>query len=104
MSFMSLKIYRKGALYSGECHKCGATHFVHEWISDDPNEERDAMQAGKLRCNECLNGTIDPDTFMECRPSYAARYSADGYMDCTEWHFDTNKRRLKKELRDMYGD
>lgn len=102
MSFMSLKIYSKGTLYSADCAKCGATQYAHEWVSDDPNGDRDAMQAGKYRCNDC-GGSTDPETFHEHKRSYAGRYSADGYMDCTDWRFDTNKRRLARELRDMYG-
>ncbi|HEV2178363.1 MAG TPA: hypothetical protein VGU20_31195 [Stellaceae bacterium] len=103
MSFMQMLIYEKGALYAADCGKCGATHYAHEWTTDAFNDERDAMQAGTLRCNEC-GGSIDASTFITCKRSYAGRYSAPGYMDCTDWHYDANLRRLKKELRDMYGD
>ena len=72
-------------------------------LADDFNGERDAMQDGTLRCPEC-SGTIDADTFLECGRQYAGRYSADGYMDCTDWHYDTNKRRLERDLREMYGN
>jgi hypothetical protein len=41
---------------------------------------------------------------MDCGKQYAGRYSANGYMDCTDWHYDANKRRLERELRSMYGD
>ena len=104
MSFMELYIYDKGATYSADCAKCGTTQFTHEWVYDDHNERRDAMQNGTLQCNDCCSGTVDPDTFMSCGRHYAGRYSANGYMDCTDWSFDTNKRRLERELRDMYGD
>lgn len=103
MSFMELYIYKKGALYAGDCSKCGITHYAHEWITDDNNGERDAMQDGTLRCNEC-GGRIDPDTFMDCGRQYAGRYSADGYTDCTSWSFSKNKRTLARELREMYGN
>jgi NAD-dependent SIR2 family protein deacetylase len=100
---MELQIYQKGALYSCDCAKCGATIYTHEWITPDHNETRDAMQAGTARCNDC-GGKADPETFHDCGRQYAGRYSAPGYMDCTDWSFDTNKRRLARDLRAMYGD
>jgi hypothetical protein len=103
MSFMELQIYRKGRVYSADCSKCGMTHYIHEWITDAFNDDRDAMQAGNARCPEC-SGTLDKDTFRDCGRQYAGRYSAPGYMDCTDWSFSPNKRTLEKELRDMYGD
>ena len=103
MAFMEMYIYKKGRLYAADCAKCGMTHYAHEWITEDFNGERDAMQAGALRCNEC-GGAIDNDTFTDCGRQYAGRYSANGYMDCTDWSFDTNKRRLERELKEMYGE
>lgn len=104
MSFMQLQIYQKGALYSADCRKCGATMFTHEWATDDHNERRDAMVQGTLRCDQCGTGTVDPETFCKSpRPQYAGRYSAPGYLDATEWTYDANKRRLTKTLNDMYG-
>lgn len=105
MSFMQLEVTQKGQLYSCECAKCGATMYVHEWATWDCNADRDAMQAGTLRCSECRIGTADPETFHEHkRKHYAARYSAPGYLDCTEWTFGTNRRALVREVREMYGD
>jgi NAD-dependent SIR2 family protein deacetylase len=104
MSFMQMFIYRKGALYSADCRKCGMTNYTHEWVRDDHNERRDALENGTARCDEC-GGPIDATTFYKApRPMYAGRYSAPGYLDCTDWSYDANKRRLEKELRDMYGD
>lgn len=104
MALMELEIIRKGALYTCECAKCGATLYTHEWINDDHNDRRDAMEAGTLRCDEC-DGRADPDSFYAWPTrQYAGRYSAPGYMDCTDWHYDANKRRLARTLRDMYGD
>lgn len=103
MAFMTMHVYEKGALYCADCAKCGMTLYTHEWVNDDHNGRRDAMEEGTLRCDEC-SGLADPDTFRSCGKQYAGRYSADGYMDCTSWHFDTNRRRLERELRDMYGE
>lgn len=104
MSFMKPYLHAKGTLYSADCDCCGCTMFAHEWASPDFNEDRDAMQNGTARCPECSIGHADPDTFMRLRDSYAARYSAAGYMDCTDWHYGTNERALLREIRDFYGE
>ena len=104
MTFMQMQIYRKGALYCADCAKCGATNFTHEWFHADHNERRDAMQNGTLRCDECATGLVDPETFTECKRSYAGWYSAPGYLDCTSVSYGTNRRTLERELRDMYGE
>lgn len=104
MAFMEIEIIRKGATYCCECAKCGATLYTQEWAFDEHNERRDAMEAGALLCDYCAVGRADAATFARLRDQYAGRYSAAGYLDCTEWEFDTNKRRLGRTLRDMYGD
>lgn len=102
MAFMELDVTSKGATYSCECAKCGSTLYTHEWADFDHNDRRDAMAEGKLRCDHC-NGRADPATFHYCGRQYAARYSAPGYLDCTDWSYDSNKRRLEREVRSMYG-
>jgi len=102
---MELEITVKGHLYSAECKRCGATLYTHEWAYVDHNERRDAMQAGTLACYECRVGRADPDTFQFLGKSwYAGRYSMPGYLDCTDWHYDRNLKRLERNLRDFYGD
>ena len=103
MAFMEMDIVRKGATYCCECNKCGCTMYTHEWVDDDHNARRDAMQAGSLRCDECT-GRADSATFTKLPDQYAGRYSAPGYLDCTAWEFDTNKRGLERSLREMYGE
>lgn len=101
--FMQLELTAKGALYSAECATCGATLYTHEWAHVDHNERRDAMQSGTLRCDECCTGRADPETFSKApRATYAGRYSAPGYLDCTEWNYGANRRALVRELRDLY--
>jgi hypothetical protein len=113
MSHMELFTTQKGALYSCECAKCGATLYSHEWAHVDHNERRDAMENGTLPCDQC-NGRADPETFGQCKPGgyniggnlrkwYACRYSAPGYLDCTDWSYGTNRRKLEKEVRDFYN-
>lgn len=105
MSFMELQVTQKGVLYTADCCKCGCSMFSHEWATWNHNERRDAMQAGTALCEECMVGTADPDTFRKHgRKHYAARYSAPGYMDRTDWNYGTNRRALVREMRDMYGE
>lgn len=104
MAFMELEMCGKGKTYCCECAKCGATLYTHEWAYMDHNERRDAMQNGTLRCDHCASGTADAATFEQMRDCYAGRYSASGYLDCTDWEFDANKRRLKQTLREFYGE
>ena len=102
MAFMELQITQKGFLATADCAKCGATLYAHEWASWDCNGDRDALENGTYVCQEC-GGRADPDTYSEGKGYYAARYSAPGYMDCTEWAYGKNKRELIREVRDMYG-
>jgi hypothetical protein len=100
--FMVLEMTRKGAHYTAECNRCSATMHVHEFATWDNNNERDGLEDGSLTCPECMNGKADPETFRQERNCYAARFSAPGFMDCTEWTFGTNKRTLEREVRDLY--
>jgi len=102
---MQLEVTRKGALYLADCDHCGNTLATHEWADWDHNDRRDAMEAGTLRCNECSRGKAAPDTFHQAKGTwYAARYTMPGYLDCTLWHYDTNRRRLERDVRDTYGE
>lgn len=103
MTFMRIELTRKGALYCADCAKCGATLYSHEWAHGYNNDDRDALADGTYRCGEC-SGRADPETFMDCGKQYAARYSAPGYLDCTEWTFGRNRRDLIREVRSMYGE
>ena len=101
---MEMQITQKGAYYTADCARCGSTIQCHEWSTCNNNDMRDAMQQGLACCGIC-GGNADPDTFAEHKPRrgwYAGRYSMPGYLDCTEWHYDTNYRRLVATLRDYY--
>ena len=100
---MQFEITSKGALYCADCARCGATVFTHEWADFDHNERRDMMQDGSLACDEC-GRAVDPETFTDCGRQYAARFHMPGFLDCTEWHYGKNKRDLKSEVCEMYGD
>lgn len=101
---MEMQVTQKGALYCADCARCGASLYVHEWATWDNNNDRDALKAGTYACDHCATGTADPETFTYCGRQYAARYSMPGYLDCTDWSFGPNKRRLIRETRDMYGE
>ena len=100
MAFMEFQIIRKGRLASCDCAKCGQTNYWHEWVHDGQAEDLKTS-----RCQEC-GGEMDADTFWESRSRnyYAARFSAPGYMDCTEWDYGKNARKLEREVKDMYGE
>lgn len=103
MAFMELRLFNKGALYSCVCARCDETLYTHEWFHIDHNQRRDAMEAGTLGCDECFTGRPAADTFQREPDSYAGWYSADGYWDHTPIQYDTNRRRLERELRARYG-
>ena len=100
MSFMEMYIYDKGPTYTAECDNCGATIWAHP----DTGATRGELQSGAVRCDQCASGHADPETVKFAGTLYAGRYSANGYMDCTDWHYGSNLRELKKELRDLYGE
>jgi hypothetical protein len=102
MSFMSLYMTQKGSLYSCDCAKCGATLYSHEWVDDVVRNQRSEWVG--VNCDQCAIGRADPETFQYHGKQYAARYSANGYMDCTEWTYGANKRTLAREVNDMYGE
>lgn len=99
MSFMDIYIYNKAPTYAADCGKCGASIYAHPDTGCTEQELRD----GTAECGQCT-GHADPVTVSYCGKLYAGRYSANGYMDCTDWSYDANLRNLKRELRAMYGD
>lgn len=100
MSFMSMYIYDKAPTYTAECEGCGATLYAHP----DTGCSEDDLRSGAAQCDQCVDGHADPETVRYAGKLYAGRYSANGYMDCTDWHYGSNLRELKKELRDIYGE
>lgn len=100
MAFMECEIYPKGALYACDCQNCGSTTYWHEWVSEGSSDELHAE-----RCAECFKQlSNDPKDVTYCGRQYAGRYSAPGYLDCTEWQYSPNKKTLKQELDSIYGE
>jgi hypothetical protein len=50
------------------------------------------------------NVSGDDITSVELIDCWYGRYSADGYMDCTDWHWGTSEAEVRDELENMYGD
>jgi hypothetical protein len=72
--------------------------ILYDWNSPDVDDL--AQQVGRKVTLGDIYGVLESVTWHK---GYVGRYSADGYLDCTPWEFDTNKRRLAKTLRDLYG-
>lgn len=72
-----------------------------EYALDD--EETSAEQKAWARSvRDYCEGTPTAFTY---RPNvWYGRYSAPGYMDCTDYSWSNNRRELERELRSMYGD
>jgi len=41
---------------------------------------------------------------IEYVKGWIGRYHMPGYLDSSDWNFDTNKRELIKQLKDYYGN
>lgn len=100
MAFMELQVMQRGRLASVECSKCGIDIFWHEMVNEGQAEDLKSA-----RCPDC-GGKTDPETLWVSRSRnwYAGRYSAPGYLDCTDWHYSKNERKLIKELKDAYDE
>lgn len=54
---------------------------------------------------EDVRETYDPRDVTEVGiRGFFGRYSAPGYLDCTEWDFDASESKLLARLNEMYGD
>jgi hypothetical protein len=95
MSFMEMQILSKAETVTFDCAKCGHTKYFHP--------ETMPFALDEMKCSQCVSGDFDVTTRTSVGKMYAGRYSAAGYMDCTDWSYNANLRKLEKELRDMYG-
>lgn len=77
----------------------GASVVLYDW--DAPAIDRLRTQIGEKMMLEEQFGTLNSVEYVR---GYFGRYSAPGYLDCTDWMYDTNKRRLEKDMRAMYDD
>lgn len=77
-----------------------ASLLEHQCIPLDDEFSEDANGACFDLQTYC-EGTIQS---IEVIYGYFGRYSADGYMDCTPWSFDTDADTLAAELNEYYGE
>lgn len=96
---LKIQVTQKGALYSSECDKCGATIWSHEWATYEHNEFRDAMEQGTAHCPEC-SGKSNPSTFSYVGDYYAARYAVSDDI-AAAWFYGKNERALIRSVREF---
>lgn len=111
MAFMELEVLPRARVFEVD------TKEGIFWIPNDCVSPHPALKEGECiqpddEIGEALVPILGPylmggpDSIQEIcvRFGYLGRYQAPGYMDATEWSFDTNYRTLVRDLRDMYGD
>lgn len=62
----------------------------------DPGPEADAVALVSKYMESC---SPLAEVRVSAKPVWVGRMSAPGYLDCTAWEHDTNKRRLLASLR-----
>ncbi len=67
--------------------------------SIDDDSEHFAAAVKQLR-DYIENGAVYE---IEARAMWGARYTAPGYMDCTEWTMGETEEEAVKELKEIYG-
>lgn len=53
---------------------------------------------------DCPNLRPQDITEIESRRCWGARFSAPGYMDCTDWTLADTQEEAENECRELYGD
>lgn len=92
MSFMQMEIY-KDRVFEVE-NSWHETYYVPESVCGNLPQNPEDFK-------DYVIGTPVKVTLLTER--WVGRMSAPGYMDCTDWYCDTNKRNLIRTLRDNYG-
>lgn len=91
--------------------------LYHGWYYEvDTTDGLYFVPADVVGCNnmdECtwrelrdfVDASTDPESWtISVKRGYLGRYTASGYMDATDWMPGTNKHKLLRELKEMYGD
>ena len=110
MSFMKPYIY--GPQFGWRVETDNGTEYLpddvygipqgwHSTVGQVWTDEQAEFETVADHMQEFCEGTIQT---IEVIYGYFGRYSADGYMDCTPWHFDTDEQSLRAELDEHYGD
>lgn len=60
-----------------------------------PSDTQDGEDVSMCRPEMVMGNVV---TVERLESGYLGRRSAPGYLDCTDWEYDTNKRRLESSL------
>ena len=69
------------------------------WIDADSPNWPAVVIALQPYCSQ-----IDGNGQIECVEKWGCRYSANGYMDCTEWVLADTEAQAIAECKELYGD
>lgn len=97
MSFMEMDVFKGDGWIA---RTDNGDVCIPDWNAPDVDALRGKI-GEKVWIGE-LCGTLERIDYV--KSAWWGRYTAPGYLDCTEWNMDTNRRRLEKTLRDYYGD
>jgi hypothetical protein len=89
MGFMERFVYgpMDGFIVETEC----GTEYVPGFVESDPEKLDQFFNGFKIHSVEKVHG-------------YFGRYSAPGYLDCTDWLFGHTADEVAHDLDDLYGD
>ena len=78
-----------------------ATKKKYWWIVEKSGETSvfPADYFTKQEAEKETFGKGEPET--KKKKAYGIRWSAPGYLDCTDWELYTNKREAKRRIREM---
>ena len=79
-------------------------HTVHR---DDDNVTAAEWRAIVVLLRDYIDVTHSPMQdvqSVECVEMWGARYSADGFLDCTDWVLGETEEEAEEECRAVYGD
>ena len=91
MGFMQRYVYND-AYYLVESEHCDCGLVPADLVGENPSLE-DFADYVEFR----------PASF-ERKEGWFGRYSANGYLDCTDWHWADTREALIEELDAYYGD
>jgi hypothetical protein len=97
MSFMQLQIHKgDGWIIRTD----NGDMPIPDW--DAPDVDALRQKIGEKVCIGDFCGYLESVDYI--KRGWWARMSAPGYLDCSPWEFDTSERRIRRTMRDLYGD
>ena len=102
MGFMEMQVFKGDGW---EVETDNGSVASPDWDAPDLDEIRAAIGTEKrIFLGDLGACEIHSVTYLSAKTTWWGRYSAPGYLDCTDWNHDTSRRRLERDLRAMYGD